>query len=105
MSKRYTIKPGSITSLKDLELERQRLKLEILRTEEHIHRDYRKILDAFTLRNLSTSLLGEITHSATFLGKAFTFGKALMSKRKKKKKREVEQPESANGDQRIGISE
>jgi len=89
-SNRYHVKPEKIRSLKDLELERQRLRLEILKTEEHIHRDYRRILDAFTLKNIASSVLGDLAHNATFAGKAFAFGKAIMSKRKKKKKNQSE---------------
>ena len=85
---RYHLKPGTIRSLKDLDLERQRLKLEIMKSEEHIHSDYRHLIHALTFRNIAQSVLGNVTHTTSVLSKAFSFGRAIMAKRKKKKKHE-----------------
>lgn len=85
-SSRYQIKAGKIRSLKDLEVERQRLRLEIFRAEEHIQSNYRHLLHSLSPKNIANNLLGNTSTTTGILGKAFTFGKAVMAKRKKKKK-------------------
>jgi hypothetical protein len=69
-SKRYLVKTENIHSLKDLELEKQRLRLEILKTETAIQSNYRNITQALTFKNIA---------------KAVSFGKLFLEKRKKKK--------------------
>lgn len=84
-SNRYTVKPEKIHSLKDLRMEKLRLRLEILKTEENIHNGYRDILHALTFKNLAGSVINDISASSSVISKAFSFGKAIMAKRKKKK--------------------
>jgi hypothetical protein len=84
-SKRYKVNHDKIHSLKDIEMEKQRLRLEIMKTEVNIHSGYRNILQAFTLKNLATSMVNDISATSSVLSKVFTFGKAIMAKRKKKK--------------------
>jgi hypothetical protein len=84
-SNRYTVKPGNIHSLEDIRLEKMRLRLEILKTETSIHEGYRDILQALSLKNLATSIINDISTSSTMVTRAFSFGKSLLEKRKKKK--------------------
>ena len=84
-SKRYIVEPGKIHSLQDLKMEKQRLKFEILKTEENIHSGYRDIVSAFTIKNLATTMINDISATSSVLNKAFSFGKSIMARRKKKK--------------------
>lgn len=84
-SNRYKVKSQNIHSLKDLELEKQRLRLEIMKTENNIQLDYHNILHAMTLKNIASNMINDISATSSVLSKAFSFGKSLMEKRKKKK--------------------
>ena len=84
-TKRYLVKPEKIHSLKDLDLEKQRLRLEIMKTEQNIHAGYRDILHALTFKNIATTMISDISASSSVLTKAFSIGKSLLEKRKKKK--------------------
>ena len=85
ISKRYIVKPEKIHSLKDIELEKQRLRLEIMKTEANIQAEYHNILNAMTLKNIASNMISDITSTSSIISKAFSFGKSLMAKRKKKK--------------------
>jgi hypothetical protein len=84
-SKRYTVNPGKIRSLGDLRMEKLRLRLEILKTEENIHTNYRDILDALSFKNLASTVIQDIGATSSVVSKAFSFGKSILAKRKKKK--------------------
>ena len=84
-SKRYMVKPEKINSLQDIEMEKQRLRLEIMKKEENIHSDYRHILEALSFRNLASTMINDISATSSALSKVFSFGKSIMAKRKKKK--------------------
>lgn len=84
-SKRYIVQPGKIHSLEDLRLEKMRLRLEILKTEGNIHEGYREILHALSFKNLAATVINDVSASSTMVARAFSFGKSLMEKRKKKK--------------------
>ena len=84
-SKRYMVKPDKIHSLEDLRIEKLRLRLEIMKTEESIHAGYRDILDSLSLKNIASTMISNISTSSTLVSKAFSFGKSLMAKRKKRK--------------------
>jgi hypothetical protein len=86
MSKRYIVKASRINSLAELQMEKERVKMEIMRKETEIHSDFRNIVQALTFRNIVSNLADNITVQSAVLSKAITFGKALFSKRKKKKK-------------------
>jgi hypothetical protein len=79
------VKPGKIHSLNDLSREKLRLREEILKTEENIHQGYREILYALSFRNLAATVVNDISASTAVLTKAFSLGKALMARQKKKK--------------------
>jgi hypothetical protein len=84
-TKRYIVKAEKIHSLKDIEIEKQRLRIEIMRTENSIQADYHNILHALTLKNIASNMINDIAATSGVLSKAFSFGKSLMAKRKKKK--------------------
>ncbi|MCX6278726.1 MAG: hypothetical protein NT004_11585 [Bacteroidetes bacterium] len=71
--------------MKDIELEKQRLRLEIMKTEANIQAEYHNILNAMTLKNIASNMISDITSTSSIISKAFSFGKSLMAKRKKKK--------------------
>ncbi|MCX6305279.1 MAG: hypothetical protein NT040_09935 [Bacteroidetes bacterium] len=84
-TKRYMVKPEKIHSLQDLSLEKERLRLEIMKTEQNIHAGYRDILHALTFKNLATSMIQDISATSSVLTKAISIGKSFMTRRKKKK--------------------
>ena len=84
-SKRYIVQAGKIHSLEDIRLEKMRLRLEILKTENNIHDGYRDILQALSFKNLANNVISDISASSTLITKAFSIGKSLLEKRKKKK--------------------
>ncbi|MFZ4563721.1 MAG: hypothetical protein ACOYNU_10115 [Bacteroidales bacterium] len=97
-SKRYKVKPEKIHSLNDISLEKQRLRFEITKAEENIHTGYHNILEAFTLKNIVTTVASDLSATSSIVSKAFDFGKTFMSKHKKKKhnksKENSDDPES-----------
>jgi hypothetical protein len=96
-SKRYTVPPGKLQSLEDIRLEKMRLRLEILKTENNIHEGYRDILHALSPKNVVGSVINDITGSSTLVAKAFSFGKMLMEKRKKKKQDKLKRASEETG--------
>lgn len=75
-----------IHSMHELQLEKARLKLELMSTEDKIKTNYRHILSVFSLRNIFSTITTELTSTSWILSKAFTLGNNWLSKRKKKKK-------------------
>lgn len=88
-NKRYQVKTDRIHSLEDIKAEKVRLKFEIRLKEEHIQSNYRHILDAFTLRNLATTLVTELSATSSIVSKVFLLGKSILERRKKKKKEKL----------------
>ena len=86
MNNRYTVKASKIRSLKDLQLEKTKVRNEILKKEGDIRTDYRNTLDLLTFRNIVTNLVDSITDQSAIISKVFSFGKAMFARRKKKKK-------------------
>jgi hypothetical protein len=78
-----------IHSLQDLHSERVRLKGELSRTEEGINSNYHHILDAFSFHNLLNTVTQDIALASTVFSKALSFGKKLIGKTKKKKKKQL----------------
>ncbi len=71
--------------MNDLRMEKLRLRMEIMKTEENIHAGYRDILEALSFKNITSSLINDVAATSSVLTKAFSFGKAMIAKRKKKK--------------------
>lgn len=84
-SKRYQVNPDKIHSLNDLRMEKLRLRMEIMKTEESIHAGYRDIIEALSFKNIAATVVNDVAASSTVLTKAFEFGKSFLAKRKKKK--------------------
>jgi len=82
----------------ELQLEKARLELELVKTEDNIRANYRHIISAFSLRNISTTVTNELSNSNSLLAKAFTLGKNWLSRRKKKKK---EAKAAEKGDEQV----
>ena len=79
------VNPDKIKSMQDLSMEKQRLRIEIMKTETTIHSSYRDIIQAFTFKNLAGTMINDMTTRSTMLANAFAIGKSFLSKRKKKK--------------------
>jgi len=84
--KHYKVKADRIRSIEDIMAEKQRLQFEIHLKEEHIHNDYRRILEAFTFRNMATTLITDLSATSTVVSKIMSFGKSYLDRRRKKKK-------------------
>ena len=78
--------------MNDLRLEKARLQTEIVRTEEKIKSGYRKILDAFALRNIITTVTTEFMGASSILSKIISLGRNWIGKRKKKKQKNSAPP-------------
>jgi hypothetical protein len=76
-----------ISSLQDLHSEKLRLKGELAKTEERITSDYHHIIDAFSFHNILNTVTQDIAVASSAFSKAFSFGKTLLGKVKKKKKK------------------
>jgi hypothetical protein len=83
----------TIRSLHDLELEKSRLKLEAVKREEGIKRNYSNLVDALTFRNLLQQLSHEISMTTSAVSTAFSVGKSIFKFLKKKKKNKVKTSE------------
>jgi hypothetical protein len=79
------VKPEKIHSLNDLRMEKLRLRMEIMKTEENIHTGYRDIIDALSFKNIASTVINDVTATSSVMSQAFAFGKSLLAKRKKKK--------------------
>jgi len=86
MKNRAPHKIRKIRSFHDLEKERTRLEMEVLRKEEQIKSGYRHIVDILTLRNLLHRLSTEISITTSAVSSAFSLGKSIFKKFRKKKK-------------------
>jgi hypothetical protein len=95
-SKRYSVQPKKIHSLEDIRLEKMRLRMEIMKTENNIHEGYRDILQALSPRNVVGTVINDITGSSALIARAFSFGKSLVEKRKKKKQDKLKAASDAN---------
>jgi hypothetical protein len=86
MKNRTSYKIRKIRSLHDLELEKARLKLESMKIEEQIKGNYRNLVGVLSIRGLIQLLTSEITLTKTAVSTAFSIGKSLIEKFRKRKK-------------------
>ena len=84
-SNRYVVNAEKIHSLDDIRLEKLRLRHEIMKTEESIQSGYRDILEAFSFKNIATTMINDVSATSSVMAKAFSLGKSFLAKRKKKK--------------------
>jgi len=89
----YKVRVDHLKSLADLEREKERLQLEIVRREEGIKHHYQNLVHLFSFTNILSTLIDEISTTTSLIGKLFSFGKEFLAKRKKKKKEKHEQQE------------
>jgi len=75
-----------IRSLDELRSERHRLRGELQKTEDSIHSGYRHIIEMLSFRNIMKTVTEDIATTSTITSKAFSIGKKLFEKVKKKKK-------------------
>jgi hypothetical protein len=75
----------------ELQLEKARLKLELVKSEDKIKDNYRHIRSAFSLKNIFSTVTTELTNPSSIVMKAFTIGKDWLGRRKKKKKQKKEE--------------
>jgi hypothetical protein len=90
----YRVRIGKINSISDLEVEKERLRLEITRKEVGIKDSYHNLVDLLSFRNLIGTLLDEVNATSSVVGKVISVGKKLLSKRKKKKKKDAQGEEA-----------
>ena len=76
-----------VRSYNDLELEKARLKIELIKTEEQIRSNYKHLADQLSIRNLVKRMTDEITMTKNVVSNAISIGKDIFANIKKKKKR------------------
>jgi hypothetical protein len=69
----------------DLQLERARLKMELVKSEEKVKSSYRRLLSAFSLRNIFSTVTTEFGGASGVIGKVVSLGQNWFSRRKKKR--------------------
>jgi hypothetical protein len=87
-----------IRSRRDLEKEKARLQVEILKTEGSIKSSFRHLVDALTFRNIIKNISEDIAVTSSIFSKAYETGKKLFSRKKKKKKAEPGEPAPTQSD-------
>jgi hypothetical protein len=94
----------NIRSMRDLEMARLKLKIELLKKEDGMKSNFQHIRHFFTLSNLLQTGLTEVANRGTTFSKAVEIGRNLFSRKKKKKKKgedqenQHQQPDPAGGD-------
>jgi hypothetical protein len=74
-----------IHSMHELQLEKARLKMEVVRAEEKVKGNYRNIIAAFSLKNIVSTVTTELVNPSSLAAKAFTIGRNWLVKRKKRR--------------------
>lgn len=82
-----------IRSLRDIELAKAKLDVEIVKTEETIRYSYRHLINRLTFRNMASSLIQEVSTHSNLISKAISASKSFFEKRKKKKKEKTHKEE------------
>jgi hypothetical protein len=77
-----------VHSLADLYSEKSRLKGELRKTEENISSNYHHLRESFKLQNILRMVTHDIEMTTSAFSKAFSIGKSLLGKVKKKKKKD-----------------
>ncbi len=74
-----------VRSLKDLLIRKQILQDQIDEIEQEINQDYRGLIDTLSFRNVLSSVSRDVASSNLVIAKAFTIGKLLIDRRKKRR--------------------
>ena len=75
-----------ISSMEELKKEKNRLRLETIRTEERMKGEYRLLIDAFTIRNIVQMVMDEVLKTTNIVSQAVNIGKSIFKRKKKQKK-------------------
>lgn len=81
----YRVNPRNIRSVKDLRIEKMKLRMEILKTEERIKTNYRDIVTSLTPANILSTVLSDPRITSYLLSKVLSFGRKAMERRRRKK--------------------
>lgn len=73
-----------IRNLHDLELEKNRLSFEILKVEEKIKYDFRRVMDFFTLKQAFRVVTHDLSLTSKAVSRGFSIIKGLIFRRKNK---------------------
>ena len=84
-----------IRTLHELEMEKARLQVELVKAEEQISSGYRHLKDHFSFRNIIKKATDEINMTTNVVSKAVAIGKDIFGKLKKKKNKWKERHKSA----------
>jgi hypothetical protein len=71
-----------IKTLHDLELEKQRLQFEILKVEERMKFDFRRVYEYFTLRQAFRIVTNDLSLTGKAFSRGFSIVRNLLSRRK-----------------------
>jgi len=82
MSKRI---PKAINSMQDLQRRKQALELQINEKEQEINTEYHTLIDTLTFKNVLGSVSQELASANLVAGKAYSIGKFLLERRKKRR--------------------
>jgi hypothetical protein len=94
-----------IHSMHELQMEKARMKLELVKKEGDIKANYHQILSAFSLGNILSTVTTEFISPSSIVSKAFTLGKNWLSKRKKKKKEKEQKVKAVKVDETVKSEE
>ncbi len=71
--------------MRDLQIRKQILQDQISQKEQEINQDYKGLIDTLSFKNLLGSVSRDVAASNLVIGKAFTIGKLLIDRRKKRR--------------------
>jgi hypothetical protein len=98
MKRKYDLPVRKIRSMEDLRIEKMKIRMEIANKEEQILHNYRFLKERLSLRHLTETISADVQLATTAFSKAFSLGKTLFGKiRKKKEKGEKHKGDSAEG--------
>lgn len=87
MSNRTQYRVHSVRSLHELQMEKKRIQMEVIKCEEGIKRNYGNLIEAFTFRNIVRYIANEIMVTSSVFSGALSAGKIIFGAFKKKKKK------------------
>ncbi|MCX6281928.1 MAG: hypothetical protein NTU51_08190 [Bacteroidetes bacterium] len=90
-SEPFKIRLNHINSLEDLQREKEKLQMEIVRREEGIKYNYQNLVHLLSFKNLLGTLIDDVSTTTSVIGKIVSISKDFLARRKKKKKVKQEQ--------------
>ena len=95
MNNKIQYRVRTIRSLHDLQMEKKRIQMEMIRSEEAIKRNYNNLVEALTFRNIVKTIANEIALTSSAFSTAFSAGKIILGVFKKNKKKKKEDAHEA----------